>query len=73
MVEKRGKSAWKHDATTIQALTGVDPYEQKTVTPAELIRRGASEKLVKGLCERPVIGRKLDRVSDRDIERMFKR
>lgn len=71
MVDKIGKAAWKHEPEVIEMMTGVDPYEQKTVTPAELKRRGADKDLVDELTYRPKVGRKLDRVTQQDIARAF--
>ena len=72
MIDKKGKSAWKHDPEIIGALCGIDPYEKKPVTPAEAKRRGAPEALVKSMSYLPVIGKKLERVTDRKIKDMFK-
>lgn len=51
-------------AEEFKFITGIDPYEKKTATPAELVRRGASEKLVDGLSSRPTIPPKLKKISD---------
>lgn len=71
MSDNYGKSAWNCEPETIRMLTGVDPYVKKTVTPAELKRRGADKGVVASLTHRPRIGRKLKQVDERDIKRMF--
>lgn len=71
MVNRQGKSAWKFEAETIRMMTGIDPYVQKVVTPAELKRRGANKDVVKELTHTPTIGQKLGRVTESDIARQF--
>ena len=72
MVETIGKTAWRHQGPAIQMLTGIDPYESKLVTPAEMRRRGAKPEVLEKITYRPVVGRKLSRVNQDDIARMFK-
>lgn len=55
----QGKRRWKFDTTTVKLLTGVDPSDDKMVTPAELERRGASKEIVKMLTETPRTAPKL--------------
>lgn len=72
LVDKTGKRAFKHGPDTVHALTGVDPYEKKVVTPAELERRGANPDMVKALTYTPTVGRKLAPVTKNAISKMFK-
>lgn len=59
MTQRMGKSRFTVDGPMIHLLTGIDPYEKKVVTPAELKRRGASSEVVKQITTTPVIGHKL--------------
>tara|TARA_R110000851_G_scaffold127031_1_gene258850 strand:- start:40 stop:1134 length:1095 start_codon:yes stop_codon:yes gene_type:complete len=68
---KKGNSVFTVSGVTLNLLTGIDPYEKKLCTPAELLRRGATEEQLKSLTERPETGRKLTRMSGNDIAKMF--
>jgi hypothetical protein len=68
---KKGNSTFTASGVTISLLTGVDPYEKKLCTPAELLRRGATEEQLKSLTTRPETGHKLARLSENDIAKMF--
>ena len=47
-LEKRyGKKKFTVDDLTIRLMTGINPTQSKTCTPAELIRRGANEDVVR--------------------------
>ena len=67
-----GKSAWKHPPEVVQMMTGVDPYEKKVVTPAELVRRKADKKIVDQITYRPTVDHKLVKIKQSDIEKAFK-
>lgn len=71
-VAKLGNSVFNIPGTTVQLLTGVDPWKKTICTPAELIRRGATEAEVKNITVRPSIGRKLSRITANDVAKMFK-
>jgi hypothetical protein len=60
--QSTGQRRWKHDLATIKALTGKDPRSDKMVTPAEMVRRGVPEPIVNALTEKPVTGKKLQRI-----------
>lgn len=57
-----GKKKFTVSNASIQMLTGIDPTEKKTCTPAELIRRGADKEVVDGITTKPFIGAKLVKV-----------
>ena len=65
--KKYGKKKFTVSDAAIQMITGVDPLETKTCTPAELIRRGATELAVKSITETPFIGVKLARMDPEDV------
>lgn len=64
---KFGKRKFTKPDAYIQMLTGVDPTDKKTCTPAELIRRGASEAVVATITEKPFIGFELKRFDADDV------
>ena len=68
---QKGNRVFTVPATTVQLLTGVDPYEQKLCTPAALERRGADPEKVKKITKQPITSHKLTRVTDDDIAAMF--
>jgi len=71
-LEKRyGKRKFKTDAAMIRMLTGIDALESKLCTPAELVRRGATEDQIKPLVSTPLIGTKLVRVDADDVAAHF--
>jgi len=71
MAEKTGKRMFTVDGDTIKAFTGIDPWDKKLITPAELERRHANKDVVKAMTKTPRIGRKLTRVSEKTIAKMF--
>lgn len=71
MLPTQGKRQFTAHPAAIYAMTGVDPFEQKLVTPSELERRGASKEIVSRLTTTPTVGRKPSRVDDSVAERMF--
>lgn len=71
MEERFGKRMFRLDRASIEALTGVDPVEEKMITPAALERAGVSKKTVKAMTRTPMIGRKLSRVDETQIARIF--
>lgn len=68
----QGNRVFNQPLEMVHAMTGVDPYEKKAVTPAELVRRGANQAVVDSLVSRPPRKRQLTRVDVRKIEGMFK-
>jgi uncharacterized protein DUF2800 len=70
---RKGHAKFTVPAEKVLEVTGVNPYEQKLVTPAELKRRGAKKELVETITHSPTIGYKLQRVDAKAYERMFKR
>ena len=56
----------------VQLLTGVDPWEKKLCTPAELGRRGVDDETLKMITKKPNTGQKLVKVKNDDIAKMFK-
>jgi hypothetical protein len=68
-----GHRKWTADVGKIHALTGINPIEQSTMTPAALERAGAGVEIVKKLAETPVVRHRLDRVTQRDIDRAFRK
>ncbi len=61
-----GKKRFTVDDMTIGMVTGVDPSETKTCTPAELLRRGANPEVVASITETPRIGHRLERFEGED-------
>lgn len=57
-----GKKRFKADRAVIRMMTGIDPVEEKTCTPAELIRRGAPKTVVNALSFTPNTGMSLVKV-----------
>lgn len=55
MQERRGNSRFTVPAVVVQTLTGINPVKEGIMTPAELIRAGASEDVVKKLTDRPAL------------------
>lgn len=71
-IESRyGNRSFSVDGNIVAALTGVDPWERKLCTPAELERRGADVETVKSITSKPVIGEKLVPLTDDDIAEIF--
>lgn len=69
--ERYGNSKLTVDVLGAMAITGVDAREQKLVTPAELIRRGADKKVVASISSRPRIPPKLVKFDDDHHKRLF--
>lgn len=61
---QQGQTTWKQEIKieTLEMFTGVSLSERKPVTPAEALRRGVSETVVKLFSHRPQTGLKLIRV-----------
>lgn len=71
-LERRyGKRKFTVDSPVIEMLTGVDPSVDKTCTPAELIRRGANEKVVQTITTTPFIGVKMKRLDADNVATQF--
>lgn len=69
--DRTGHRKFTADPVTIQLVTGIDPHKQVLMTPAELERCGAKLSDL-GLTVTPVVGKKLDRFTDRDFGRLFR-
>lgn len=70
--QRFGTRKFTANAADIAIKTGLDPYtEPKLCTPAELIRRGASEEVVNGMSTRPRIQPKLVKRDDSHFKRLF--
>lgn len=69
---RTGNRKWSVDPVTVHALTGVSPFKNAEMTPAELERAGADKNIVKGLTYTPTIGHKLERMTEKDFGRMFR-
>lgn len=69
--DKIGNRTWNTNGSRIKMMTGIDPSNDKLVTPAELERRGADPKTVEMLTYKPRIGRKLVPVSRQTFMQMF--
>lgn len=77
---KYGHRKFKAEPITILMSTGIDPYEKKVCTPAEIERRlvksGKSKQeakeLVAPLTTTPITGMKLHRIDEDDVSAMFK-
>lgn len=66
-----GNRKFKYDLDVIYAMTGIDPSVTKLCTPAELIRRGASEIAVNSLSIKPIVGYKLEPFNPSKIAKLF--
>lgn len=62
--ERKGHRKLKVSATTVQALTGIDPNKSVPRSPSELEKAGASVRTMKHLTTTPTIGWKLERLPD---------
>lgn len=67
----KGDREWKHDAPTIHAMTGVDPWKQVMKSPAELEREGADPKIIQALTTRHNRAPKLAPVSTKTFDKLF--
>jgi hypothetical protein len=56
----------------VERATGVHPYKQVLMTPAELERQGVQPDIVNMISQRPFIGRKLTKNMEAIAKRMFK-
>lgn len=73
--EKRyGHRKYSVDPVTIHLLTGVNPFKEQVVGPAELERLGdaSTKEKLKSLTYNPPIGYKLKQSTDRDFGRMLR-
>lgn len=67
MANQIGHRKFTVEGPMIQLLTGINPYEQKLVTPTELERRGASRVVLDKITMKPNIGHKLVRSDTAEI------
>lgn len=72
MSQKYGHCKFSADPITILMKTGVDPWDKKLASPAEVERRGANKEIMKTLTTQPKTGMKLHRIDGDDIAAMFK-
>jgi hypothetical protein len=68
---KTGNRVFTVGADKVQMMTGIHPFKQVQVSPAELERMGANKTVVKQITTSPSIGRKLARTSTEAFKRMF--
>lgn len=73
MKDKYGHRKFKFPLAIVKTLTGIDPYKQKPLTPAEMESEGASPDIINTLSSAPFVGRKLGRVTSKDIGKMFEK
>lgn len=67
-----GHRRWKAKATTIQALTGIDPTDMtKMVTPLALERLGADPAIINQLTEKPKTKATIKRMPDDWVAQQF--
>lgn len=71
MQPKTGKRKLTMSRDMTRIFTGVDPVEEKPMTPAALIRAGVSKDVVDAISTTPTIGRQLTRLKEGDIAKMF--
>lgn len=71
LVPKKGNRVFTTSGATVQLLTGIDPWEKKLCTPAELERRGATKDQLESITKHPVTSHKLTRITGDDIASMF--
>lgn len=68
----RGNRQFTLSPEVVEIATGVSPYKQVLMTPAELERQGVSADIVNQISQRPFIGRKLTKHMEAIGKRMFK-
>lgn len=73
LADRKGHRKWSVPMAQVHLMTGIVPYKQADMTPAELERAGANKDIVKQITHTPTIGRKLARASAKTFERMFKK
>lgn len=69
---KQGNRKFTMDPEVIERATGVHPYKQVLMTPAELERQGVHPDIVNMISTRPFVGRKLTKDMNVIGKRMFK-
>lgn len=72
MKTKKGNRQFTMSGENVHLLTGIDPWEKKLCTPAELERRGAKKEQLESLTTQHTTGLKLVEVTTDDIAKMFK-
>jgi hypothetical protein len=73
MQPKTGHRKFTVPMAQVQMMTGVMPFKQVEMSPAEIERAGAKKDIVKQITHTPVIGRKLARTSVKMFERLFRK
>lgn len=68
---KNGDRRLNVEPETIELVTGVNPYKQVLMSPAELEREGVSPETLKLMTYTPTVGRKLVPATKRYFDRMF--
>jgi hypothetical protein len=66
-----GKRRFNVAPEIIQMMTGIDPFERKPCTPAELIRRGATKEVAHALSIVPNTGHELVKFGEDEIAAAF--
>lgn len=69
---RRGNRKFTVAPDVVERATGVDPYKQVLMTPAELERQGVSKDIVNMISQRPFTGRDLTKNMAALGKRMFK-
>jgi hypothetical protein len=70
--DRTGNRKFTVDPVTVHLLTGVNPFKQEVMSPAELEKAGANKNVVKTITRVPKIGTKLKQTTDRDFGRMLR-
>jgi hypothetical protein len=70
--DRFGNRVFTVDPVTVHLLTGVNPFETVTITPAKLEQAGANKNIVKSITRQPKIGSALKQTTDKDFGRMLR-
>ncbi|QIG73315.1 CRISPR/Cas system-associated protein [Rhizobium phage RHph_Y5A] len=70
--DRTGNRKFTVDPVTVHLLTGVNPFKQEVMSPAELEKAGANKAIVKTITRVPKIGTKLKQTTDKDFGRMLR-
>lgn len=71
MYHGTGKRRWKFEPHVIQAFTGVNPFEEKLVSPKQMERMKVDSALVEALSEKPPTGAKLRKINTNQVDKFF--
>lgn len=70
--ERLGHTKLTASREAVKAMTGIDPVKDAPMTPSELKAAGVTDRQMKLITMRPVIGHKLSPLNDKDLQRQFK-